>query len=90
MFVIQHLPQPSLTLTAAAAVQALNDSSLRLHGLITTERWTTDGNETKELWRESRMTSDAEATFQLADLLRELEVALQSALLNFNAARGVV
>lgn len=88
MCVVENLPKYSLTLVAAAAVQVLDGSRLRLHGVVTTEQWNPDGNRRAEHWRAAREVSADEAAAALSALLVELRAAVDAVRPTFDEQRG--
>ncbi|WP_225828038.1 DUF2971 domain-containing protein [Streptomyces naphthomycinicus] len=87
--VVENLPCQTHTLTAAAAIQVLDDEQLRLHAVVETEEWLPDGNQREEHWRSGQESSAADAPTAVAALLRELTAAVQRARTQFDNTRGV-
>lgn len=87
MCVVENLPASSYTLVAAAAVQVLARGRLRLHAVVTTERWGPN-NEQAERWRATREcgTQDSEAT--VTQLLTELADQVGGLRTVFDQERG--
>ncbi|QIY66364.1 DUF2971 domain-containing protein [Streptomyces sp. RPA4-2] len=72
MCVVENLPTYSHTLMAAAAVQVLDGQRLRLHAVVTTERWLPDGNQITEHWRNRQESPQAQAAQTVSAMLDEL------------------
>jgi hypothetical protein len=85
---VENLPKQSSALTAAAAVQVLDDRQLRLHGIIQIEQWHPSGNTHSEPWRVARTAPADEAGGALATLLTELRAAVDAAGPEFDEQRG--
>jgi hypothetical protein len=86
--VLENLPKYSCTLAVATAVQTLNTDQLRLHGVITIERWNPQGNEAIDLWRDCRLAFPAEAEAVMIALMSDLRRELETALPTFDRVRG--
>ncbi|MEV5982101.1 DUF2971 domain-containing protein [Streptomyces sp. NPDC052114] len=86
--VVENLPRQSYTLTAAAAVQVLDNERLRLHAVVGTEHWRSGGNEREELWRNEWEIEAADAQNAVAVVLSELTTAAQDTRTTFDHARG--
>ncbi|MFI6281871.1 hypothetical protein [Streptomyces sp. NPDC050988] len=69
MCVAENLPKPSPTPMAAAALQVLD--RLRLHCVITTERWLPEGGRIVEHWR-TRQECSANEAQQMTTILGDL------------------
>jgi hypothetical protein len=87
MCVVENVPKHSYTLVAAAAVQVLNDQRLRLHAMVTTERWAPDGNTRTEHWRNQVEAPAQEAAEALTGLLAELTCATHTVRTSFDHDR---
>lgn len=85
--VVENLPKYSHTFVAAAAFQVLDGSELRLHAVVSAERWDPQGNERKEHWRTELTTSAQHAHTALATVLTDLRVAVGEARASFDNAR---
>ncbi|MBQ0883189.1 DUF2971 domain-containing protein [Streptomyces sp. RT42] len=87
--VVESLPGPEHTLTAAAAIQVLDDEQLRLHAVVETEQRLPEGNKRQEHWRVEREIDAADARAAVAALLDELTAAAQRTRTAFDDARGI-
>jgi hypothetical protein len=88
MCVVEHQPQHSHTFVVSVAVQTLSDKRLRLHAVITYERWLQSGNERRELWRgrlEASASEDGATTAE--ELVAELQRHLPEAISAFDSSR---
>ncbi|MFE5029513.1 hypothetical protein ACFRAO_41065 [Streptomyces sp. NPDC056656] len=72
MCVVENLPASSYTLVAAAAVQVLAQGRLRLHAVITTECWRSEGNRLMERWRASHECDEEGSESVVDGVLAEL------------------
>lgn len=72
MCVVENLPTYSYTLVAAAAVQILAEGHLRLHAVITSERWRPNGNQQEERWRDTQECATEEIEAVVTQMLTEL------------------
>ncbi|WP_411092777.1 DUF2971 domain-containing protein [Streptomyces sp. 049-1] len=72
MCVVENLPKHSHTLVAAAALQVLDGLRLRLHSVLTTERWLPEGNHRVEHWRTRQECSVNEAPQIMRTMLGDL------------------
>ncbi len=87
MAVVENLPKYSHTFVAAAAFQVLDGSELRLHAVVSAERWDPPGNERKEHWRTEVPVSAQNAHTALATVLADLRVAVGEARASFDNVR---
>jgi hypothetical protein len=87
MCVIENLPKYSCTLVIALAIQLLEAGTVRLHGLITVEKWLPGGNQRAELWRASGESSMDNAADRAAVLVEAMSAQLQGAKRTFDARR---
>jgi hypothetical protein len=88
MCVVEHQPQYSFTFVASVAAQVLTEERLRLHAVMTMERWLESGNEQRELWRgRSEVTALRDSARHGVDLATELERRLAEALSVYEHAR---
>lgn len=88
MSAIENLPKYSITLVASAAIQVRDGGQLRIHAVVTTERWDSNGNEREERWHDIRETSLSEGQDVIASLMTDLRFAVQAAQLDFDRMRG--
>ncbi|MFD0067491.1 hypothetical protein [Streptomyces sp. NPDC056690] len=72
MCVVENLLASSYTLVAAAAVQVLAQGRLRLHAVITTECWRSEGNRLVERWRASHECDEEGSESVVDGVLAEL------------------
>ncbi|MER7978296.1 DUF2971 domain-containing protein [Streptomyces sp. NPDC095817] len=86
--VVENLPKQSHTLAAAAALQVLDGLRLRLHCVVTTERWLLDGNQTVEHWRARQECSESDAAQALASMLNDLADHVRAVRAEFDRTRG--
>lgn len=88
MCVVENLPIYSYTFVAAAAIQMLDNDQLRVHAVVTTERWAAEGNAREERWRSTREVALTDGPCAIASLMSELKEAVQTARLGFDRDRG--
>lgn len=87
MCVVENLPKYSHTLVAAAAVQVLDHQQMRLHAVISTERWDPDGNERREHWRSAQIATVTNAVTTVQALLTEMKQAVAAVRPEFDSRR---
>ncbi|WP_326806090.1 DUF2971 domain-containing protein [Streptomyces sp. NBC_01788] len=90
MCVVENLPKYSHTLVASAAVQVLDGRRLRLHAVVTTERWLPDGNQITEHWRGRQECPQTQAPQTVSAILNELSSQVRTVRPMFNQARDSV
>lgn len=86
--VADNLPLQSHTLTAAAAIQVLDDEVLRLHAVVDIDHWLPEGNQHEELWRCEREVAVVDAVESIHLLLGELTNVVQGARTVFDQVRS--
>ncbi|PRY18676.1 DUF2971 domain-containing protein [Pseudosporangium ferrugineum] len=86
--VVENLPKQSHSLIAAGALQALDDDIVRLHGMVRTEDWHPDGNDTREHWRVTDEVPAAEAVTAARRLATGLAAAVAAVRTEFDQGRG--
>jgi hypothetical protein len=89
MAVVEHQPQHSFTLVVSAALQVVAGEQVHIHAVIETERWKPDGNERREVWRQTRITTLGGASSEGAAVLDALLAALTPSLHSFDELRSV-
>lgn len=87
--IVENLPAYSNTLVAAMAIQALPGDQLRAHAVISTERYTKEGNERREHWRRRLTAPIPDSPAMISGMLQDLSTALEAAKIEFDKSRGL-